>query len=168
MTKKITSKTAKSAAKKATKAPSKKAPKLPKVDPKAVEIGNLCVHALALFTNAVIKTRTENAVEMFIPLTLAVGKKTEALEITYRVALDIMKVDGCESMTLSELGAALFKDLCNTLRESDEIVDIVGKPFNAITKFEILTDYKNKCVYKDSTLTFVKAGQSKTKKSSSV
>lgn len=164
MTKKITSKTAKSTAKKATKAPSKKAPKLPKVDPKDVEIGNLCVHALALFTNAVIRTRTENAVEMFIPLTLAVGKKTEPLEITYRVALDIMKVDDCESMTLSELGAALFKDLCSVIRDSEETVDIAGKKFNALKKFEILTDYKDKCVYKDGTLTFVKAGQPKTKK----
>lgn len=164
MTKKTTSKTAKSTSKKATKAPSKKALKLPKVDPKAVEIGTLCVHALALFTNAVIRKRTENAVEMFIPLTLAIGKKTEALEITYRVALDIMKVDDCERMTLSELGAALFKDLCNIIRDSEKTVDIVGKPFNAIKKFEILTGYKDKCVYKDGTLTFVKAGQPKTKK----
>ena len=120
MTKKTTSKTAKSTSKKATKAPSKKALKLPKVDPKAVEIGTLCVHALALVTNAVIRKRTENAVEMFIPLTLAIGKKTEALEITYRVALDIMKVDDCERVTLSELGAALFKDLCNIIRDSEK------------------------------------------------
>lgn len=140
------------------KTKTKKTPKLPKVDKKAVEIGNQCIHALALFTNAVIKKRTENEVEMFIPLTLMVGKKTEILEITYKAVLPDTYWEGCETMSLSELGAALFKDLCNTVRESDEIVDIVGKPFNAIKKFEILTDYKDKCVYKDGTLTFVKAG----------
>lgn len=146
------------------KTKTKKTPKLPKVDKKAVEIGNQCIHALALFTNAVIKKRTENGVEMFIPLTLMVGKKTEPLEITYKAVLSDTCWEGCETMSLSELGAALFKDLCNTVRESDEIVDIVGKPFNAIKKFEILTDYKDKCVYKDGTLTFVKAGQPKSKK----
>ena len=146
------------------KTKTKKTPKLPKVDKKAVEIGNQCIHALALFTNAVIKKRTENEVEMFIPLTLMVGKKTETLEITYKAGLPDTCWEGCETMSLSELGVALFKDLCNTLRESDEIVDIVGKPFNAIKKFEILTDYKDKCVYKDGTLTFVKAGQPKSKK----
>lgn len=146
------------------KTKTKKTPKLPKVDKEAVEIGNQCIHALALFTNAVIKKRTENEVEMFIPLTLMVGKKTEILEITYKAVLSDTCWEGCETMSLSELGAALFKDLCNTVRESDEIVDIVGKPFNAIKKFEILTDYKDKCVYKDGTLTFVKAGQPKSKK----
>lgn len=146
------------------KTKTKKTPKLPKVDKKAVEIGNQCIHALALFTNAVIKKRTENEVEMFIPLTLMVGKKTEILEITYKAVLPDTCWEGCETMSLSELGAALFKDLCNTVRESDEIVDIVGKPFNALKKFEILTDYKDKCVYKDGTLTFVKAGQPKSKK----
>lgn len=146
------------------KTKTKKTPKLPKVDKKAVEIGNQCIHALALFTNAVIKKRTENEVEMFIPLTLMVGKKTEILEITYKAVLSDTCWEGCETMSLSELGAALFKDLCNTVRESDEIVDIVGKPFNAIKKFEILTDYKDKCVYKDGTLTFIKAGQPKSKK----
>lgn len=145
------------------KTKTKKTPKLPKVDKKAVEIGNQCIHALALFTNAVIKKRTENEVEMFIPLTLMVGKKTEILEITYEAVLSDTCWEGCETMSLSELGAALFKDLC-TVRESDEIVDIVGKPFNALKKFEILTDYKDKCVYKDGTLTFVKAGQPKSKK----
>ena len=50
------------------------------------------------------------------------------------------------------------------LEEFRSAVDIVGKPFNAIKKFEILTDYKDKCIYKDGTLTFVKAGQSKSKK----
>ena len=146
------------------KTKTKKTPKLPKVDKEAVEIGNQCIHALALFTNAVIKKRTENGVEMFIPLTLMVGKKTEILEITYKAVLSDTCWEGCETMSLSELGTALFKELCNTVRESDEIVDIVGKPFNAIKKFEILTDYKDKCVYKDGTLTFVKAGQPKSKK----
>ena len=147
------------------KTKTKKTPKLPKVDEKAVEIGNQCIHALALFTNAVIKKRTENEVEMFIPLTLMVGKKTEILEITYKAVLsDTCWDEDCETMSLSELGAALFKDLCIALRESDEIVDIVGKPFNALKKFEIITDYKDKCVYKDGTLTFVKAGQPKSKK----
>lgn len=146
------------------KTKTKKTPKLPKVDKEAVEIGNQCIHALALFTNAVIKKRTENEVEMFIPLTMVVGKKMETLEITYKAVLSDTCWEGCETMSLHELGEALFKDLCNTLRESDKIVDIVGKPFNAIQKFEILTDYKDKCVYKDGTLTFVKAGQPKTKK----
>ena len=146
------------------KTKTKKTPKLPKVDREAVEIGNQCIHALALFTNAVIKKRTENEVEMFIPLTLMVGKKTEILEITYKAVLSDTCWEGCETMSLSELGAALFKDLGNTVRESDEIVDIVGKPFNALKKFEILTDYKDKCVYKDGALTFVKAGQPKSKK----
>lgn len=146
------------------KTKTKKTPKLPKVDKEAVEIGNQCIHALALFTNAVIKKRTENGVEMFIPLTLMVGKKTEILEITYKAVLSDTCWEGCETMSLSELGTALFKELCNTVRESDEIVDIVGKPFNALKKFEILTDYKDKCVYKDGTLTFVKAGQPKSKK----
>ncbi len=147
------------------KTKTKKTPKLPKVDKEAVEIGNQCIHALALFTNAVIKKRTENGVEMFIPLTMAVGKKTETLEITYKAVLsDTCWDEDCETMSLSELGAALFKDLCIALRESDEIVDIVGKPFNALKKFEIITDYKDKCVYKDGTLTFVKAGQPKSKK----
>lgn len=146
------------------KTKTKKTTKLPRVDREAVEIGNQCIHALALFTNAVIKKRTGNEVEMFIPLTLMVGKKTEILEITYKAVLSDTCWEGCETMSLSELGAALFKDLCNTVRESDEIVDIVGKPFNAIKKFEILTGYKDKCVYKDGTLTFVKAGQPKSKK----
>lgn len=146
------------------KTKTKKTPKLPRVDREAVEIGNQCIHALALFTNAVIKKRTENEVEMFIPLTLMVGKKTEILEITYKAVLSDTCWEGCETLSLSELGAALFKDLCNTVRESDEIVDIVGKPFNAIKKFEILTGYKDKCVYKDGTLTFVKAGQPKSRK----
>lgn len=146
------------------KTKTKKTPKLPNVDKEAVEIGNQCIHALALFTNAVIKKRTENGVEMFIPLTLIVGKKTEILEITYKAVLSDTCWEGCETMSLSELGTALFKELCNTVRESDEIVDIVGKPFNALKKFEILTDYKDKCVYKDGTLTFVKAGQPKSKK----
>jgi len=146
------------------KTKTKKTAKTSKVDNTAYEVGNFCVHALALFTNAVIRKRTEDAVEVFIPLTLAVGKKKEVLEITYQADLKTLSDYHYEDTSLAGLGEFMFKSLCDTIRESEVIVDIVGKPFKALTKFEVITDYKDKCVYKDGTMTFVKAGQPKSKK----
>ena len=36
------------------------------------EVGNLCIHALALYTNATIKERTDDYVMLDIPYTLTV------------------------------------------------------------------------------------------------
>lgn len=158
MTKKIESKPT---AKKPTEAPTKKAPKKGTA---SYEVGNLCVHALALYTNAVIKERSADKVEMLIPLTLSVGKKQEILEITYRADLKTLSEGNHGTMALDELGEFMFKAVCNTVRATDVVVDVVGKPFNTLKQFEIKTGYGDKCIYKNDVLTLVKANAPKTKK----
>lgn len=155
MTKKIESK---QTAKQPTKKTAKKSTA-------SYEVGNLCVHALALYTNAVIKERSAEKVEMLIPLTLSVGKKQESLEITYIADLKTLS-EGSYGTTarLDELGEYMFKAVCNTVRATDVVVDVVGKPFNTLKQFEVTTGYGDKCIYKNDTLTIVKATTPKTKK----
>lgn len=138
--------------------------KTPKQNTASYEVGNLCVHALALYTNAVIKERSAEKVEMLIPLTLSVGKKQEALEVTYQADLKALSEGSYGTMALDELGELMFKAVCNTVRATDVAVDVVGKPFNTLTQFEIKTGYGDKCIYKNNALTIVKANAPKTKK----
>lgn len=138
--------------------------KTPKQNIASYEVGNLCVHALALYTNAVIKERSAEKVEMLIPLILSVGKKQEALEVTYQADLKYLSEGNYGTMALDELGEWMFKAVCNTVRATDVVVDVVGKPFNTLKQFEVTTGYGDKCIYKNNTLTLVKANAPKTKK----
>lgn len=136
----------------------------PKNDTASYEVGNLCVHALALYTNAVIKERSADKVVMLIPLTLSVGKKRELVEVTYEADLKYLSEKVYGTKALDELGEWMLKAVCNTVRATDVNVDVVGKPFNTLKQFEITTAYGDKCIYKDNTLTIVKANAPKTKK----
>lgn len=138
--------------------------KNPKQNIASYEVGNLCVHALVLYTNAVIKERSADKVEMLIPLILSVGKKQEALEVTYQADLKYLSEGNYGTMALDELGEWMFKAVCNTVRTTDVVVDVVGKPFKTLTQFEVTTGYGDKCIYKNNTLTLVKANAPKTKK----
>lgn len=138
--------------------------KTPKNDTASYEVGNLCVHALALYTNAVIKERSAEKVEMLIPLILSVGKKQEALEVTYQADLKALSERSYGTTALDELGELMFKAVCNTVRATEVVVDVVGKPFNTLKQFEITTGYGDKCIYKNNALTIVKANAPKTKK----
>lgn len=138
--------------------------KNPKNDTASYEVGNLCVQALALYTNAIIRKRSEDMVEMLILLTLSVGKKQELLEITYKADLKTLSKGNYGTTALDELGELMFKAVCNTVRTTDVVVDVVGKPFNTLTQFEVTTGYGDKCIYKNNTLTLVKANAPKTKK----
>jgi len=137
--------------------------KNPKQNIASYEVGNLCVHALALYTNAVIKERSAEKVEMLIPLILSVGKKQEALEVTYQADLKYLSEGNYGTMALDELGELMFKAVCNTVRTTDVVVDVVGKPLKTLTQFEVTTGYGDKCIYKNNALTIVKANASKTK-----
>jgi len=136
----------------------------PKQDTASYEVGNLCVHALALYTNAVIKERSAEKVEMLIPLTLSVGKKQDKLNVTYQADLKAFSEGSYGTTALDELGELMFKEVCNMVRTTDVVVDVVGKPFNTLKQFEITTGYGDKCIYKNNTLTLVKANAPKTKK----
>ena len=71
------------------------------------EVGNLCVHALALYTNATIKERTEDSVLLYIPYTLVVGKKSSDFYVEFRMHPSTIDFD-VKDKTVAEIGERMF------------------------------------------------------------
>lgn len=129
-----------------------------------IERGNYCIHALALFTNAVIKERTKTYVRLDIPLTLKIGKRCQSISTGIEIFPKNFHVRNQDSLTLAELGAQAFVyfwEMCDgALRDGC----FTGHPFTNLKRYEVITDYGDKCIVKDGKFTFVPAKAPKAKK----
>lgn len=129
-----------------------------------IERGNYCIHALALFTNAVIKERTKISVCLDIPLTFKVGKRCKSISTGIELFPKYFHVRNQDSLTLAELGAhafVYFWEMCDgALRDGC----FTGHPFTELKQYEIVTDYGDKCIVKDGKFMFVPAKAPKAKK----
>lgn len=126
----------------------------------ARELANYCMHALALFTNAVITERTKDYVRANIPATIVVGRKKSKGIITVTFMLNLFGAPVSENWTIQKLGESLFMWICHTQDwHSPE-----GKPLSDLKKYEVITEYGDKCIVKDGTFTFVPAKAPKAKK----
>ena len=159
--------------KKTTNTPNKKNVKTKKVSHKSarktqasVELANECIHALALFTNAVITERGKSIVSMDIPVTLVVGKKKTEYRIANNFMLDMFRAPECRDMALETLGEYMFMAFCKIAHNSPGCNYINGKRLSELKKYEIVTQYGDKCIVdvKNDSLTFVKAKAPKAKK----
>lgn len=150
--------------KKTTGKTSKPTLKVSKKDVAVIECGNYCIHALALFTNAVIKKRTKASVRLDIPLTLKIGKRSLSISTWIELFPKNFHVHNQDSLTLAELGAQAFVyfwEMCDgALRDGR----FTGHPFTNLNRYEVITDYGDKCIVKDGKFTFVPATAPKAKK----
>lgn len=128
-----------------------------------IERGNYCIHALALFTNAVIMERTKASVRLGIPLTLKIGKRCQSISTWLELFPKYFHVRNQDSLTLAELGAQAFVyfwEMCDgALRDGC----FTGHPFTNLKRYEVITDYGDKCIVEDGKFTFVPAKAPKTK-----
>lgn len=151
-------------AKKTTGKTSKPTLKVSKKDVADIERGNYCIHALALFTNAVIKERTKTSVRLGIPLTLKIGKRCQSISPWIELFPKYFHVRNQDSLTLAELGAQAFVyfwEMCDgALRDGC----FTGHPFTNRKRYEVITDYGDKCIVKGGKFTFVPAKAPKAKK----
>lgn len=150
--------------KKTTGKTSKPALKVSKKGVANIERGNYCIHALALFTNAVIKERTKTSVRLDIPLTLKIGKRCQSISTGIELFSKNFHIRNQDSLTLAELGAqafVYFLEMCDgALRDGR----FTGHPFTNLKRYEVITDYGDKCIVKDGKFTFVPATAPKAKK----
>lgn len=150
--------------KKTTGKTSKPALKVSKKDVADIERGNYCIHALALFTNAVIRERTKTSVRLEIPLTFKAGKRCKSIPIRIELFLKNFHVRNQDSFTLAELGAQAFIylwEMCDGILRDGRFT---GHPFTNLKRYEVITDYGDKCIVEDGKFTFVPAKAPKTKK----
>lgn len=150
--------------KKTTGKTSKPTLKVSKKDVADIERGNYCIHALALFTNAVIKERTKTSVRLDIPLTLKIGKRCQSISTGIELFSKNFHIRNHGSLALSELGAQAFVcfwEMCDgALRDGC----FTGHPYTNLKRYEIITAYGDKCIVKDGKFTFVPATAPKAKK----
>ena len=150
--------------KKTTGKTSKPTLKVSKKGVEDIECGNYCIHALALFTNAVIMGRTKTSVRLSIPLTLKIGKRCHSIFTEIEVVPKNFHKRNQDSLTLAELGAQAFVyfwEMCDgALRDGC----FTGHPFTELKQYEIVTDYGDKCIVKDGKFVFVPAKAPKTRK----
>lgn len=150
--------------KKTTGKTSKPTLKVSKKDVADIERGNYCIHALALFTNAVIKERTKASVRLDIPLTLKIGKRSLSISTWIVLVPKNVLVRNQDSMTLAELGAQAFVYFLELCEEAILNECFTGHPFTNLKRYEVITDYGDKCIVEDGKFTFVPAKAPKTKK----
>lgn len=129
-----------------------------------IERGNYCIHALALFTNAVIMERTKTSVRLSIPLTLKIGKRCHSIFTEIEVVPKNFHIRNQDSLTLAELGAQAFVyfwEMCEGALMNGCFTD---HPFTKLNRYEVVTNYGDKCIVKYGKVTFAPAKAPKTKK----
>lgn len=150
--------------KKTTGKTSKPTLKVSKKDVADIERGNYCIHALALFTNAVITKRTKASVRLDIPLTLKIGKRSLSISTWIELVPKNVHVRNQDSLTLAELGAQTFVYFLELCEEAIRNECFTGHPFTNPKQYEVITAYGDKCIVKDGKFTFVPATAPKAKK----
>lgn len=129
-----------------------------------IERGNYCIHALALFTNAVIKERTKASVGLDIPLTLKIGKHSQSIFILIELFPKNFHIRNQDSLTLAELGAQAFVYFWEMCDGALRVGSFTGHPYTNLKRYEVITAYGDKCIVEDGKFTFVPAKAPKTKK----
>jgi len=120
------------------------------------EVGNLCVHALALYTNATIKERTEDSVLLYIPYTLVVGKKSSDFYVEFRMHPSTIDFD-VKDKTVAEIGERMFGFCFDIVRKEPNVLGVDGKPLSTVKKFTVVTSYGDKFVWSNGAYKTVKA-----------
>lgn len=153
MAKKIETKTA-------TKPAAPKKTRAKKTD--NAEVGNLCIHALALYVNATIMERTEDAVMLHIPYTLVVGKKSVRCFVKFKVYPKTVDLDfDIHTKTIAEIGESMFGYCFDIVRKEPNVLGVDNKPLSNVKNFTIVTDYGDKFVWSNGTYKTVKAAAPK-------
>lgn len=153
MAKKIETKTA-------TKPAAPKKTRAKKTD--NAEVGNLCIHALALYVNATIMERTEDAVMLHIPYTLVVGKKSVKCFVKFKVYPKTVDLDfDIHTKTIAEIGESMFGYCFSIVRKEPNVLGVDNKPLSNVKNFTIVTDYGDKFVWSNGTYKTVKAAAPK-------
>lgn len=153
MAKKIETKTA-------TKPAAPKKTRAKKTD--NAEVGNLCIHALALYVNATIMERTEDAVMLHIPYTLVVGKKSVKCFVKFKVYPKTVDLDfDIHTKTIAEIGESMFGYCFDIVRKEPNVLGVDNKPLSNVKNFTIVTDYGDKFVWSNGTYKTVKAAAPK-------
>lgn len=154
--------TKKVSTKKVKKAVANKTDNAPVYDKDALAIGNLCIHALALYTNAVITERSDDVVKMEVPFTLAVGKQKTPLRATFGFIPAFVSVKCCDTLTIAEIGECMFQGFCRMVQDSGgDFKTPKGAEHKALKKYEIVTDYGDRCAYNNGEWTLVKPNPKK-------
>lgn len=153
MAKKIETKTA-------TKPAAPKKTRAKKTD--NAEVGNLCIHALALYVNATIMERTEDAVMLHIPYTLVVGKKSVRCFVKFKIYPKTIDLDfDIHTKTIAEIGESMFGYCFDIVRKEPNVLGVDNKPLSNVKNFTIVTDYGDKFVWSNGTYKTVKAAAPK-------
>ena len=126
------------------------------------EVGNLCIHALALYVNATIMERTEDAVMLHIPYTLVVGKKYVRCFVKFKVYPKTVYLDyDINTKTIAEIGESMFGYCFDIVRKEPNVLGVDNKPLSNVKNFTIVTDYGDKFVWSNGTYKTVKAAAPK-------
>lgn len=126
------------------------------------EVGNLCIHALALYVNATILERTEDAVMLHIPYTLVVGKKSVRCFVKFKVYPKTVVLDfDIHTKTIAEIGESMFGYCFDIVRKEPNVLGVDNKPLSNVKNFTIVTDYGDKFVWSNGTYKTVKAAAPK-------
>ena len=126
------------------------------------EVGNLCIHALALYVNATIMERTEDAVMLHIPYTLVVGKKSVRCFVKFKVYPKTVYLDyDINTKTIAEIGESMFGYCFDIVRKEPNVLGVDNKPLSNVKNFTIVTDYGDKFVWSNGTYKTVKAAAPK-------
>ena len=120
------------------------------------EVGNLCVHALALYTNATIKERKDDYVLLDIPYTLIVGKKTCGFRVEFKMCPASIDYD-VKDKTIAEIGERMFGFAFDLLRKEQGVLGIDDKPLSTLKNFTVVTTYGDKFIWNNGTYKTVKA-----------
>lgn len=120
------------------------------------EVGNVCIHALALYTNATIKERTPDYVMLHIPYTLLVGKKSATFYVEFKV--NPAKIDfDVKDKTIDQIGEYMFGFCFDFLRNEPNVLGIDDKPLANVKNYTVVTTYGDKFIWKNGTYKTEKA-----------
>ena len=136
-------------------------PKKPRAEKAASsEVGNLCIHALALYTNATIKERKDDYVLLDIPYTLIVGKKMAGFRVGFKMCPASINYD-VKDKTIAEIGEHMFGFAFDLLRKEPNVLGIDDKPLSTLKNFTVVTTYEDKFIWNNGSYKTVKANAPK-------
>jgi hypothetical protein len=124
------------------------------------EVGNLCIHALALYTNATIKERKDDYVLLDIPYTLIVGKNMAGFRVEFKMCPASINYD-VKDKTIAEIGERMFGFAFDLLRKEPNVLGIDDKPLSTLKNFTVVTTYGDKFIWNNGTYKTVKANAPK-------
>lgn len=136
-------------------------PKKPRAEKAASsEVGNLCVHALALYTNATIKERKDDYVLLDIPYTLIVGNKLAGFRVKFKLCPVSIGYD-VKNKTIAEIGERMFGFAFDLFRKEPNVLGIDDKPLSTLKSFTVVTAYGDKFIWNNGSYKTVKANAPK-------